>query len=50
MPLLAEHSQVFLQEAVEAFPIKDCVISLYLTLPLTAVEVPILPESHQLVQ
>ena len=40
MPLLAEHSQGALQEAVDAFPSKDCVISSNLTLFVTAVEVP----------
>ncbi|CAL5227833.1 g10862 [Coccomyxa viridis] len=38
MPLLAEHSQGALQEAVDAFPGKDCVISSNLTLFVTAVE------------
>ena len=40
MPLLAEHSQGALQEAVDAFPARDCVISSNLTLFVTAVEVP----------
>ena len=41
MPLLAEHSQGALQEAVDAFPARDCVISSNLTLFVTAVEVPL---------
>ena len=39
MPLLAEHSQGSLQEAVDAFPGKDCILSSNLTLFVTAVEV-----------
>lgn len=38
MPLLAEHSQGSLQEAIDAFPAKACVISTNLQLLVTAVE------------
>ena len=48
MPLLAEHSQGALLEAVDAFPTESSVISSNLTLFATAVEVPCTPVSASL--